>query len=278
MNATDSTKIGSECIPIFEKAGYDFIEIPMAPIMDLSAPDFKHLVSWFRTLKIPIEVSNNLFPATIRLIGPEAKKNVALDYIKRAAERASMIGIKILAFGSPSAKNIPPGFSYNCACEQLLDLLYAFNDIVEAQDITIVLEPINSKESNFIVRGHEGLEIVEKLNLNHIKLMIDYYHLCMENEDIAILQKAKHFLWHLHIASSKNRLFPKPGDGEDYKRILTILKRNGYTKRISIEAYSKNLPVDAEVSLKLLRAIVNEIVTIQSPAGDSENRRNEGAF
>jgi len=71
-----------------------------------------------------------------------------------------------------------------------------------------------------------------------------------------VIIEAGDSLRHLHIASVEGRLFPKPGDNENYGIFFTRLKTAGYDHRISIEAYSNDLAADGAASLKLLRSLV----------------------
>jgi sugar phosphate isomerase/epimerase len=203
-----------------------------------------------------MEACNNFFPAYVRLTGEDARLDTMSEYTKAAVERAAAMRVKVIVLGSSGAKNIPQGFPYDAARVQLKELLVHIQSIVKPLGITIALEPLNTKESNFITTAAEALDLVRELSLDNVKLLIDYYHLRMENEDPAIIKKADKDLAHTHIASKEGRLFPRPGDNENYSEFFTLLETAGYHGRVSVEAYSRDLGADAEVSLKLLRSFV----------------------
>ena len=196
------------------------------------------------------------FPAHIRLTGNDVKPDAVLEYAKAAADRAAAMGARIIVLGSSGAKNIPPGFPYESALEQLKELLHKLDEIIEPLEIKVVLEPLNKKESNFITTAFEGLELVRDLSLDNIKLLVDYYHLRMEDEDFEVINQADSELWHIHIASKEGRFFPKQGDNENYGMFFTLLKAQGYNHRVSIEALSNDLVADGAASLKLLRSLI----------------------
>jgi sugar phosphate isomerase/epimerase len=248
MNSTQ------EAIPLFAKLGFDYIELPLAQVMDLSEEVFHELLRIIRT-NIPLEACNNFFPARIRLTGQEARLDKAIEYVKAALDRAAAMGAKVIVLGSSGAKNIPPGFPYEAARSQLKELLVHIQDMVKPFGITIALEPLNTKESNFITTASEGLDLAQELSLDNVKLLIDYYHLRMENEDPAIIGKAGPNLVHTHIASKEGRLFPKPDDNENYNEFFSLLKKAGYNGRVSVEAHSKDIAADAAISLELLRSL-----------------------
>ena len=255
MNAANEPKIGNEAIPLFAKLGYDYIELPLAQVMDLSEEKFRGLLSTIRTEGIPMEACNNFFPASVRLTGETARLDKSIEYVKAATERAAAMGAKIVVLGSSGAKNIPPNFPYENARSQLKELLVCIQDIVEPLGITVALEPLNTKESNFITNAGEAMALCRELALDNVKLLVDYYHMRMENEDLSIIQELGNDLRHTHIASKEGRLFPKPGDHENYGEFFDLLKTIAYDGRISVEGYSKDLAADAAVSLKMLQEV-----------------------
>jgi sugar phosphate isomerase/epimerase len=255
MIAATESKIGDEAIPIIAKLGFDYVELPLAQVMDLSEGKFLELVRTIRLEGIPLEACNNFFPARIRLTGEEARLDITTGYVKAALDRAASMGAKVIVLGSAGAKNIPPGFPYERAQGQLKELLVLVQDMVKPYGIIVALEPLNTKESNFITTAAEALSLAREVNLSNVKLLIDYYHMRMENENPAVIQEAGKDLRHIHIASKEGRLFPKPDDNENYKDFFALLKTSGYDGRVSVEAFSKDLVADGAASLELLRSL-----------------------
>ena len=254
MLAATSTKIGDENIPLFRELGYDYIEIPLAQIMDLSDMEF---IKMYRKIQgIPVEVCNNFFPATLRLTGEEAILDKALEYARRATSRAAEMGVKIIVLGSAGAKNIPEGFPYAQAEAQFIALLRGIQGIVAPLDMTIVLEPLNALESNFILNASEGLAIMKEADCDNIRLLVDYYHMRMEDEGLDVIEKVGKNLRHVHIAAKSGRVFPKGNDGEDYEAFFDALKSAGYDARVSVEAFSKQILTDGTEAARVLRTFM----------------------
>ncbi|GHT63543.1 hypothetical protein FACS1894110_01560 [Spirochaetia bacterium] len=257
MNAVDTHKIGTEAVPLIAELGYDYIELPLAQVMDLSGDEFATLFRHIQDNHIPVESCNNFFPQSIHLTGSDAQPSLGLEYAKRAADRAAALGAEIIVFGSAKSKNIPPDFSRERAREQLLELLHSLQDVVKPLGIIITMEPLNRQESNFINTATEALSVVREAGLDNIKLLVDYYHMRMEDEDVSVIEEAGRDLWHVHLAAKQGRLFPREDDGEDYEGFFAVLKRAGYSKRVSVEAYSVNLASDAAGALTLLKPLLN---------------------
>ena len=250
----ENKSTGENQIPYLIELGYDYVELPLAQMMDLSDQAFSKLHQNIQD--IPVEACNNFFPARLRLTGPEVHQERILEYVKKATWRAAQLEVKIIVLGSAGAKNIPKNFPYEKAEEQFIILLHSLQDIVAPLGITIVLEPLNKTESNFINNIPEALTIMHQVNCSQIKVLADYYHMRMEDEDLGALSQTESDLRHVHIAAKNGRLFPKENDGEDYPTFFRALKDIGYQGRVSIEAYTEDIIADGAASATLLRALM----------------------
>jgi sugar phosphate isomerase/epimerase len=67
-------------------------------------------------------------------------------------------------------------------------------------------------------------------------MIIDYYHMRVENEDPRIVETAKHDIVHLHFANPHGRLWPHDlSEDEEYKKFFRYLGDIGYSGGISVE-------------------------------------------
>jgi D-psicose/D-tagatose/L-ribulose 3-epimerase len=102
--------------------------------------------------------------------------------------------------------------------------------------MVIAIEPLNRSESNIINTGAEALQLVQQVSHSNVKMIIDYYHMRVENEDPEILVRAAGQVVHLHFANPKGRRWPKLSDDDpEYARFFRILKQIDYRRGISIE-------------------------------------------
>ena len=97
-----------------------------------------------------------------------------------------------------------------------------------------MIEPLRSKETNFIHTVSEGAEIAAGLNLSNIKLLADSYHMYYEEEPLDSLRKNQEFLRHIHIAEPPMRVCP--GKCGDYlNKFAEMLRSTSYCGRVSAE-------------------------------------------
>ena len=244
--------IGIERLETIAAAGYDYIELPLAQMIELCDEEFESLTVRINKSGICCEVCNNFFPSSIILTGNRVDQRLTERYVDIALERVKKLGVSIIVFGSSEAKNVPEGFEYDSAWKQIVNLLRMINKKIAKHNINIVIEPLCKAESNIVNNTREGLKLTEEVNREHIKLLVDFYHMNIEKEDMCILEEITGYLQHIHIANPNGRVFPHPDDGVDYKEFFRNIKQAGYNGRVSIEAYTDNFEQDIITALETM--------------------------
>ncbi|MDO4291946.1 MAG: sugar phosphate isomerase/epimerase family protein [Eubacteriales bacterium] len=249
MLADREDPIGLRWLPLLKQNHYDYVELPLAQVMDLDDTAFENLRRTLWQLSLPCACCNNFFPAFLRLTGDApAPDGVVRAYLEKALERVSLLGAKKVIFGSSGAKNIPEGFPYEKAYEQIVRLLGMAAGTADAFDITIGIEPLNYTEGNLIRTMTESRQLMRDVCSERVRLMVDYYHFCMENEKKETLRDCMSDVIHVHLASPTKRVFP----GQDELFFLSFLQNMGYDKEVSIEAYSSNPQKDLAAAINIL--------------------------
>ncbi|MDR0554338.1 MAG: sugar phosphate isomerase/epimerase [Treponema sp.] len=253
---------GPEAIPRFAELGFDYLEFPLVSVAELADAAYRELLGKVRSGGLPVEACNVSFPGGFRLTGGEARHEEAINYFRLATGRAAELGVKVIVLGSSGARNVPSGFPHEKAWEQFKALLCKLHEVVKPLGITIAVEPLNRTETNFITTAADGLKLVQELSLDYIKLIIDYFHMRMEDEAAAIVTQAGPALAHIHIAAKEGRRYPRRGDGENYREFFDLLTAAGYRGRVSIEGSSEAPVVDAAEALKVLRPLTASVISV----------------
>jgi sugar phosphate isomerase/epimerase len=105
---------------------------------------------------------------------------------------------------------------------------------LEDKSVKLVLEPCNRYETDLINNVDEGLEIIRELGHKNVGLLLDTFHMNIEEASIhdSIMKAADHLL-HFHIADS-NRWYPGAGH-LDFQAIFKTLKTIEYHGPVSAE-------------------------------------------
>lgn len=248
MLADKADPVGRKYLPMLKELSYDFVELPLAQVMDLSEDEFSSLVNELDDRNLPCKSCNNFFPQSVRLTGEHtASPAVIQQYIERSLRRASRLGAEKVVFGSSGAKNIPAGFPYEKAYQQVVEVMRQAAPVAGDLGIAIALEPLNRTESNLILNLTESIQHQADIDSPHVRLMLDYYHFVLENDSMETLCAHAKELIHVHLASPAERRVPDLGD----IAIVYLLEQLGYHGEVSIEAFSDDPYDDLAAARKL---------------------------
>jgi sugar phosphate isomerase/epimerase len=100
--------------------------------------------------------------------------------------------------------------------------------------VKLVVEPINRYETDLINTVGSGLELMEKVNMNNVGLLLDTFHMNIEEPSMtkSIIEAGMH-LFHFHVADS-NRWYPGAGH-IDFAQLMNTLKHENYQGYVSAE-------------------------------------------
>lgn len=232
--------------------GYDYIEPPLNAIAGMPAEEFEGVRRLVDSSGIVCEAMNCLLPAEIRVVGPNVQAQRIHDYLDRAFERAVRLGAKLVVFGSGKSREVPPGFDFPQAWRQLANFLRIVERHAREHRLIVAVEPLRRAECNIVNFLSEAVALTSLVNMPHVGVLGDTYHMGMGSEPLEALAKAGELLCHIHVANPIGRAFPRYGDGEDYAKLFRILSGANYPGRISVEAKTKDLIPDARASYRLL--------------------------
>jgi sugar phosphate isomerase/epimerase len=104
----------------------------------------------------------------------------------------------------------------------------------EPQQVTLILEPVNRYETDFINSVPEGVQLMQRIDRPTMQLMPDVFHMNIEDKTVGPeLAKYINFINYIHLADS-NRL--APGQGHlDFPGIFREIQMAGYDGWVSVE-------------------------------------------
>lgn len=241
-------KIGYNCDVFTElydtavAAGYDYVEAIFCNMVD--QPDEAILALREKTERtgVPVLSANCLFNGKIQLLGEDATpKDEVIEYLERGFKKAEMLGIKKVVCGSGKGRSIPEGYGEEKGKKELVEIFRMVADIAEKHGCLIIIEPLNSKETNVCQSVKEGNEFVKLINHPSMKLLADSYHMRAERESFDTLADYKDVLMHTHIAegiegSTSLRACPNRKDENNIKSYVKALHAMGYDDTLTVEA------------------------------------------
>lgn len=245
---------------LMKEAGVAYVETNVSGFLipESGEEDFAANRAVAGACALPIYSANGFFPGDLKIVGPEADMERALRYSETALRRASEIGIKCLVLGSGRSRTVPDGFDHAEAEEQFLSLLKGIAPFAEKYDITIVIEPLRSEETNLINTVCEGAEMARRSGSDHICVLADFYHMLQNGESPESLIRCRDRLRHCHIAE-KDRRTPPGVCGDDFTPFFRALREIGYEGGISIECGWSDREVELPKAINTMKEQINKI-------------------
>jgi sugar phosphate isomerase/epimerase len=129
---------------------------------------------------------------------------------------------------------VRPGVDHTQAMEWLVDALQRCCAAAQPHSVRLCLEPLNRYETGLIHTVAEGLDLIERVGAGNLGLLLDTFHMNIEERDLAgAIRAAGERCFHVHVADS-NRWYPGAGH-MDFRHLLAVLDEVGYTGYVSGE-------------------------------------------
>lgn len=232
--------------------GYDYFEPSAASVAAMTEPVFNAFRDQVQAAKTKCESTNILFRGQ-KVVGPDVNLDSVCNYLDSTFDRLKAIGTTVAVWGSAGSRRVPEGYSRDLAWSQIVAYLKRAGEVAKAKGVVIGIEPLRKQESNIINTGAEALKLVHDVNHPQVRMIIDYYHMRVENEDPEIVRTAKDYIVHLHFANPNGRRWPhSPDEDPVYARFFQIVKEVKYEGGLSIEG-NGSFEADGAASLAFFK-------------------------
>jgi sugar phosphate isomerase/epimerase len=129
----------------------------------------------------------------------------------------------------------PEGQAHDQSMAYLVHAIRRCAAAAKGTSVRFALEPLNRYETDLIHTVAEGLELVDKVGAENFGLLLDTFHMNIEEPDIcASVHACGDRIFHFHVADS-NRWYPGAGH-LDFGSILEELEATGYQGFVSGES------------------------------------------
>ncbi len=232
-----------EKIALLEKLGYDGIELHQPASLDRSPDDLAAVFS-----QTPIR------PTTIDgargLLSPDlSQRSAAIAQLRSRLQltgRLKAVAVLLVPiFGPPQIPDLSPiGSAVELERQLLLSQLKSLADDAQDAGAVLMLEPLNRYESHLLNTLDHAVEYCRRVNRPSIRILADFFHMHIEEADIAeSIGLAAPYIQFVHVADSNRR---QPGRGHlDFRPGFRALKAGGYDGYLGVECGLIGPPEDA---------------------------------
>lgn len=154
-----------------------------------------------------------------------AKREEAISRTREIIDFAAFLGtnVNIGRIRGHYCPEMPREETERLAVEAFREL----SDYAAPKNVKIALETVTIMQTNFINTCAEGAAMVDRVGRDNFRLMLDVFHLNLEEKDLfeAIRQYSSYNI-HVHL-SDNNRRYPGQC-GLDFEKIISLFKDCGY--------------------------------------------------
>jgi len=221
-------------VPLVKEMGFSGFEIAMFDPADLAVKDIRRA---FEASDLECTVCA-ILPAGINPISPDsAVRNISVQHLVRCIETTSALGAKLL--GGPLYAPIGYLPEHRPTKDEWSWVIEAFQsvcDVLDSCNVTLSIEPVNRSETFFVRTAREASSLCAAIGHPRFGVTIDTFHANIEERDIAdaVTSIGPHLK---HIHASENDRGPLGLGHVDFRRIVTALKKIGYSGYLMIEGF-----------------------------------------
>jgi sugar phosphate isomerase/epimerase len=207
---------------------------------NVSDEQFESKLALIRASKIKLMGVNVFMPGDMKLVGPTVDEKRILAHATTVFKRCNAAGVKMVVWGSGGSRRVPDGFDPATARNQFIDIARKVSALAKEYDVVLAFESLNSTETNFINTAEQALQLVKDVGHPSFRLNIDFYHMLMEGEGPAIIEKAGKYVVHCELAEKEGRSAPGV-HRQDFVPYFQMMKKIKYKGKIVIECQWKDV-------------------------------------
>lgn len=176
-------------------------------------------------------------PPGLYITHPDAAiRRKTADYFCRLVELCADLGGKVMVIGSPKQRSFLPGVTRAQAFDYAQEVFTPALDPAAKLGVTLVLEPLGPKETDFIQTAAEAIELIDRIAHPNFRLNLDVKAMSSESKPIPeIIRDSARYIAHVQV-NDPNLLGPGMGDVK-YEPIIAALREVGYDGWLSVEAF-----------------------------------------
>ncbi len=242
------------------KAGVDYYECGFGSLSKFDDENFNLCKEHLEENSLKCLAANGFIPGDLKVVGDSIDYGALCEYLDKGFERAKVLKVEKIVFGSGAARSFPEVFSLEKAKEQLAFFLSEYAaPRADKAGCVIVMEPLRFCESSMVHMVSDGIEIARKSGKKNVAGLADLYHVYGNNDSIEGIADFKGEILHAHIAEPVNRIYPSEKDSDEikeiYKAFFASLKKAG-CETCSIEARTEDFANDIADTLALIKTLV----------------------
>lgn len=221
------------------KLGFDILEISCAGLAAMTVKRAGELLTAADDSGVILTGGYGPKPEENIASADAAVVNHAFDFWKKTFDVLSCLRINTVGGGLYSYWPVDFGKPFNKEedLKRSIEKMQKLGALAAEYDITLGMEALNRFEGYLLNTAEETLAYVKAVALDNVKVMLDTFHMNIEEDSITdAIKTAGSYLGHFHIGEA-NRRPPRAGTRMDWTGIGRALNVIGYTGAVVMEPF-----------------------------------------
>ncbi|NHW47869.1 sugar phosphate isomerase/epimerase [Paenarthrobacter sp. MSM-2-10-13] len=229
---------------VAKEMGYDLIEVCIEDPAVVSAEVLKKASE--RT-GLPVSICGAFGPDRDVSHEDPQKRRQGIDYLKLCVDIAQAVGSPHVAgpmYSATGKARLLPPEERRQQRQWAADSLREVADYASERGVTLAIEPLNRFETDLVNTVEQGLELCELIGRDNVGLMLDTFHMNIEEKNIgAAITSAGDKVFHFQVSENDRGT---PGSGHvPWSETFDALKTIDYQGSIVVESF---LPTVEEIA------------------------------
>ena len=239
--------------PDMDRAEYDYAELDSVEIAQLSEERFEKAKEMLSDGGLKTLVFARALPYDEPIFhGNDFLWDKFQKFVEKSCRRMQMLHAEKWILGNGKARSMPE-YNRKYAEEQFLKLMRILCETAQKYGITVLLEPLGPRYSNYINTIEEAVDICKILKADNLFTMCDLRHMVDSHDNFSNIIKYGKYIRHVHIDNPllyPQRIYPEQEDGYDYSEYFRALQKIDYDGTLTVEADIPQNYLDSCLSMK----------------------------
>lgn len=227
--------------------GFESIQVEVGLLSALSDAQLLEIKDQLQRLGLSIAVCTAPLPSAVSITEKGFNTYVWIEYLNKAVRAVAELGCNKIAWNDGRARLLPLEGDTSTAKQQALQFLAMLCDASAPYDITVLLEPLDPRRTNFLNTMEEVADFIARVGRENLSSMIslrDLEGIGMKDLDFdTYANLINHVQLENPRAATLVREPPRSDDGFDYRPFLRSLRRINYQGAITLpkDTHAKEL-------------------------------------
>ena len=225
-----------EGLNVLHQAGFKYVELSLRTIQDVNPDELNQKLSDL-DIKVTSVATGQAFLFDNLSFGSDdsATRKKAIEHFNTMTLFAKKINAGQMILGGMRGNLAGKGEVFSKNFENGIAAIREVAEFTDANEIPLVIEPINRYETNWIHTTQEGIDFLDRIGVGSVKLLLDTFHMNIEEASMVdAIKNAGERIGYIHFADNTRR---PPGQGNiDYRAVLDALDTINYCGPVVVEA------------------------------------------